>query len=257
MEQAMSQLSQSIEANREQLRERIVVDEAFIHMHWESERKLVSYIPRHAQTLLDLGCGPTGGLLMHIPDLRYFGSDFVHEYLRPLQKQHGQERAFGFATRGWTASALESIPFADNSFDVVYARHSLEHTADQDNTLKDIRRVLKPGGVFIFCVPSRVDDTEPTHITRWPARRWKAAFSRVGKVIASGHHPYFIDEFYGCAIKPAPHNPSLIGTWNRLKSRGEFLIGQGYLKREHAFAVRTIIERTADILLAGKRKRRG
>jgi ubiquinone/menaquinone biosynthesis C-methylase UbiE len=39
-----------------------------------------------------------------------------------------------------------SLPFPDNSFDVVYCRYVLEHVADPVRALKEMRRVLRTGG---------------------------------------------------------------------------------------------------------------
>jgi ubiquinone/menaquinone biosynthesis C-methylase UbiE len=45
---------------------------------------------------------------------------------------------------------VHNLPFADDSFDVVYCRYILEHVTDPLGVLKQARRVLKPGGsVFI------------------------------------------------------------------------------------------------------------
>ncbi len=44
------------------------------------------------------------------------------------------------------------LPFADNSFDVVISNSVLEHIPDLDQALVEMRRVLKPGGVFLATV---------------------------------------------------------------------------------------------------------
>jgi len=41
-----------------------------------------------------------------------------------------------------------SIPFPDNSFDAVLANHMLYHVSERHQSLKEIRRVLKPGGML-------------------------------------------------------------------------------------------------------------
>lgn len=225
----MGEIQSSIAANREQLRERVVADELFVHQHWASERQLVSYIPPHARTILDIGCGPTGGLLSHIPDMRYFGTDFVHQYLAPLRAQHGAVKPFEFSSRDWSACAMESLPFADASFDVVYARHSLEHSLNLGQTLSEIKRVLKPGGAFVFCVPARVDDDEPTHRMRWPARRWLRAFATIGDIAHHGQHTYFIDELFGYAVKASPKSPPLWRLDSRVTAYGHYITGQGLI----------------------------
>lgn len=48
------------------------------------------------------------------------------------------------------SGSAESIPFADAYFDIVIAMGVMEHVTDLDKSLKEINRVLKPGGVFWF-----------------------------------------------------------------------------------------------------------
>lgn len=43
----------------------------------------------------------------------------------------------------------ERMPFSDASFDVVHARQVLHHSLDLDEFCREIRRVLKPGGIFV------------------------------------------------------------------------------------------------------------
>jgi ubiquinone/menaquinone biosynthesis C-methylase UbiE len=53
--------------------------------------------------------------------------------------------------------SAESLPFEDNSFDMVFSSHVLEHIPDFGKAMKEIYRVLKPNG-FLFCViPSSFD----------------------------------------------------------------------------------------------------
>lgn len=197
-----------LEINKRQLTERIIVDEHFVHCHWASERALVSSIPPTAKMLLDLGCGPSGGLLRHVQDMDYSGLDLVPEYLAELRRRYPVVGQWEWNCRYWISSPMESLPFRDRYFDVVYARHSLEHSLDLDATFSEIRRVLKPGGLFIFCVPARVDDSEPAPLMRWPARKWLAAFRRVGRICFSRQHDYFTDELYGFAQRPGlVHSP--------------------------------------------------
>lgn len=48
---------------------------------------------------------------------------------------------------------LRSLPFADASYDVLIASHVLEHIQEDRQALREIRRVLKPGGIAILPVP--------------------------------------------------------------------------------------------------------
>ncbi len=47
----------------------------------------------------------------------------------------------------------EDLPIKDNSFDLVYSCHSLEHMQDTRKTLREWIRVLKPGGLLVIIVP--------------------------------------------------------------------------------------------------------
>src|SRR6185436_2496192 len=50
--------------------------------------------------------------------------------------------------------SLESIPFADRTFDVIFSEYVFEHLADPLTVLKEMRRVLKPGGVILILTPN-------------------------------------------------------------------------------------------------------
>jgi SAM-dependent methyltransferase len=45
------------------------------------------------------------------------------------------------------------LPFNDNSFDVVFCNHVLEHIANDTKAMQELYRVLKPGGMGIFQIP--------------------------------------------------------------------------------------------------------
>jgi 2-polyprenyl-3-methyl-5-hydroxy-6-metoxy-1,4-benzoquinol methylase len=51
--------------------------------------------------------------------------------------------------------ARYAIPWPDASFDVVYSHHVLEHVADYGAALRELHRVLKPGGAMVHLFPSR------------------------------------------------------------------------------------------------------
>ncbi|MFD0716943.1 methyltransferase domain-containing protein [Paenibacillus sp. GCM10027626] len=48
----------------------------------------------------------------------------------------------------FTPADARSIPFPDASFDAVFANHMLYHVSERHQSLKEIRRVLKPGGML-------------------------------------------------------------------------------------------------------------
>lgn len=50
----------------------------------------------------------------------------------------------------------ESVPLADDSVDIAYCCNVLEHVQDPKQTLREIARVLKPGGLFLAKTPNRL-----------------------------------------------------------------------------------------------------
>jgi len=105
-------------------------------------RELLSAFSRDAgnQRLLDVGCG-TG----FIPDLAYDlfqqmeGIDLTPEMLARVTPRENLTLSLGQA---------EHLPFPPSSFDVVTCYSVLHHLEDPQAVFFEIRRVLKPGGIF-------------------------------------------------------------------------------------------------------------
>ena len=48
---------------------------------------------------------------------------------------------------------IHDIPFEENSFDIIFCNHVLEHVRDDIQAMKEMLRVLKPGGYAILQIP--------------------------------------------------------------------------------------------------------
>ncbi len=48
---------------------------------------------------------------------------------------------------------LQKLPFADATYDFIFASHVLEHVPDDRKAIQEIRRILKPGGLAVLPVP--------------------------------------------------------------------------------------------------------
>jgi SAM-dependent methyltransferase len=90
------------------------------------------------ERLLDLGCG-TGRALQLSPAL---GADASLEMLR--QAPRGRV----------TCAHAGELPFRARAFDAVLCTNSFHHYPDTDGTLREIRRVLKPGGRAVLIDPN-------------------------------------------------------------------------------------------------------
>lgn len=55
---------------------------------------------------------------------------------------------------GGVCGSAEALPFADATFDVVAAFDVVEHCHDEQQALREMRRVLQPGGVLVMSVPA-------------------------------------------------------------------------------------------------------
>ncbi len=50
-----------------------------------------------------------------------------------------------------------SLPFPDDHFDIVWSQDAILHSGDREGVLREVRRVLKPGGELIFTDPMKSD----------------------------------------------------------------------------------------------------
>lgn len=91
--------------------------------------------------LLDVGCGT--GFIVHLAaDIfdEIHGVDITPAMMARIQKDKGNITLH--------ESRAENMPFPDASFDAVTAYSFVDHVEDQGALLREIARVLKPGGVF-------------------------------------------------------------------------------------------------------------
>ena len=98
---------------------------------------------------LDLGCGDgklTQLIVENTGPLRMVGVD-----IDPLET--GAAAATGIYESVHT-TAGESIPCTDASFDYVLSNSVLEHIPNLESVIAETSRVLRPGGVFVFSVPT-------------------------------------------------------------------------------------------------------
>jgi SAM-dependent methyltransferase len=96
---------------------------------------------RGDERVLDLGAG----VGVYYDCLREYWPDVSYYALDQSAGMLGQHPAHGDLLLG----DAQEIPFPDGTFDVVMANHMLYHVRDIDQTLIEIRRVLKPNGVLI------------------------------------------------------------------------------------------------------------
>lgn len=100
---------------------------------------------------LDLGCGPCGVLTFLIAN---FGCKGVGIELSPSAIEFGKRRAAKMGIQDLFAAHVgdlnEPIALSSNSFDVVFAIDVVLHLQNRLLLFKEIKRLLSPGGTFLF-----------------------------------------------------------------------------------------------------------
>jgi ubiquinone/menaquinone biosynthesis C-methylase UbiE len=119
--------------------------------------------------LLDVGCGR--GFLLHRARRRIrrlVGVDLDLDALRAAQTflpptpDDPQEARASFAVGDGTR-----LPFADASFDAAICTETLEHIVDDGRALRELARVLKPGGKIAISVPDTLPEVIVRRLAPW------------------------------------------------------------------------------------------
>lgn len=124
------------------------------------------------ESALELGCG-TGFFLLNLKLAGVLDEGHVTD-LSPgmveVAKRNGA--ALGFELEGRVADA-ETLPYDDDTFDLVIGHAVLHHIPDLDQCMREVLRVLKPGGRFVFAgEPTAKGDFIARKLSGWT---WSAA----------------------------------------------------------------------------------
>jgi demethylmenaquinone methyltransferase/2-methoxy-6-polyprenyl-1,4-benzoquinol methylase len=140
--------------------------------------------------VLDLCCG-TGDMTFALrreagkSSAQILGADFSHAMLRRAMAKSASARPNGSAPRWIEADAL-NLPFPSAHFDLVTSAFGFRNLADYDAGLREIVRVLRPGGECGI-----LDFGEPTGVLGAVYRIYfKQVLPRVGTMISGVRGPY-------------------------------------------------------------------
>lgn len=133
-------------------------------------------VPSRDLKVLDVGCG-AGNMIHHLS--RYGQVKGVEIDPRPVAVAHqrGYDVDLGDATQG--------LNYQDASFDTVSALDVIEHNEDDMSILREVYRVLKPGGHAVITVPAFMwlwshNDDINAHLRRYTAAELRRKLQEAG-----------------------------------------------------------------------------
>lgn len=140
---------------------------------------------KRPKRVLDLGCG-MGGFLGGLAELgeRVYPSDISSEGLVRCA-----ERGFP----GGVVSSGYALPYADASFDLVCMFDAIEHIEDDHRALREVARILEPGGLALATVPAYQflyanNDRIAQHYRRYDRPMMRRALEQAGLVVERNTH---------------------------------------------------------------------
>jgi demethylmenaquinone methyltransferase / 2-methoxy-6-polyprenyl-1,4-benzoquinol methylase len=164
-------------------------------MWWRRTARTFRHIlSRPDARILDLCCGTgdmtfalqreAGTSSLEIRGPQIFGADFSHAMLQHAAAKSGQRQ--NESGPGWIEADALNLPFLSAHFDLVTSAFGFRNLADYDAGLREILRVLRPGGECGI-----LDFGEPKGVTGALYRIYfKQVLPRVGTLISGVRGPY-------------------------------------------------------------------
>ncbi|MFJ4235075.1 class I SAM-dependent methyltransferase [Serratia nevei] len=128
-----------------------------VHAQGKDLQRLAQLLEPHADArLLDLGCGAGHASFTAAARVAQVVAYDLSAQMLAVVEQAAAEK--GLSNIQLQQGVAESLPFEDAGFDLVISRYSAHHWHDVGQALREVRRVLKPGGRAIF-----MDVVSPGH----------------------------------------------------------------------------------------------
>ncbi|PYR90726.1 MAG: hypothetical protein DMF84_19855 [Acidobacteria bacterium] len=143
-------------------------------LHWTSATESWNYLfdvsiacellaPRPDDLILDFAAGTCWAteLLARVA-VRTISVDLSLEMMRRGRERLGADRRLVFRDEAeFVVARGQALPFADDTFDGVLCLNALHHLPSYAAALREIRRVLKPGGRAVFSEPGTAHAVQP------------------------------------------------------------------------------------------------
>ena len=107
--------------------------------------------------MLDVGCGEGRhifGIMQDYPQMKCIGLDMDNASLQKAEEGYEYFKSISDAGVEFLKGSAYSLPFPDQSIDLIVCSEVLEHLHEYNDAVREIYRVLKPGGKFYASVPA-------------------------------------------------------------------------------------------------------
>jgi len=107
--------------------------------------------------MLDVGCGEGRhifGVMQDYPNMNCVGLDMDEDSLIKAEEGYEYFKTISNAETDFLKGSAYELPFENNTFDLIVCSEVLEHLHEYNDAIKEIYRVLKPGGKFYASVPA-------------------------------------------------------------------------------------------------------
>lgn len=137
----------------ERLETHITNETMLEHLH----RYAVAATLAKGKTVLDIACGEGYGChLLSAGAEKVTGVDISTAVIEKASAKYNNPK-IGFRT-----GSITGIPAADKSFDVITCFETIEHIDEHETAMKELKRVLKPGGILIISTPDKANYSDKT-----------------------------------------------------------------------------------------------
>ena len=165
-------------------------DRGMEQRHWHTAKHVLARMPAEpGEAVLDLGTG-SGYALRALREAKAIGRGYGLD-ASPAMLENARSYTDD-PDVGFLRADFDSLPFGTDSLDHVFSMEAFYYAADPHNTLREIRRVLKPGGTF-SCAVNYYAENEASHgwqehisveMTLWSREEYREAFREAGLYVA-------------------------------------------------------------------------
>jgi ubiquinone/menaquinone biosynthesis C-methylase UbiE len=122
-----------------------------------------------SKKILEIGCG-NGSLTFHLymKGALVIGTDISEDFI-----ENAKERFPNIPEENFIVMGGDVLNFPDNTFDYVFSFDVLEHIKDTDEHLQEVKRVLKPNGIYGFGTPNKITNIPWEIISSKSLTKWK------------------------------------------------------------------------------------